>query len=252
MNDFTLQKDKAKEKMLEAMLEYAGACHAEDIANEMQAKDEIEAPITYPPELDSRIRRLISIYNVKESFRRLRETTARIFPKVAIFFFAFFIGFAIMVTSVEAFRVKVLNFIIDVGKEYTSIDLKEKKQDIPREDTLEMSPEWKGVNTPSYIPEGFEISKMESLSFTKIVNYINDNGQLIVFQQYDGENTNLRIDTESSVMEKILINDIEGFIVKKDDRTTIIWHNNNLSFSLASDLDKDELIKMAQSIKVLE
>jgi hypothetical protein len=249
MNDFLIQKEKAKEKMFEAMLEYAGACHAENIANEMKAEDELEEQIPFPPDLDARMRKLISRQDRKESFIKVRTTAARILPKVAIFFFAAFVSFTILVTSVEAFRTKVLNFIIEVGKEYTSIDLKESDSDASSKGVSGIPPDWKGVYVPAFVPEGFKITKAESLMFTKIIHYSNDNGQLIVYQQHNGENTNIRVDTENAVSEEILINGLEGLLFEKKGTTTLVWHNNDFSFSLMSEIDKDELIKMAESIK---
>ena len=250
MNDLSVQKEKAKEKILEAMLKYAGACHAENIANEMKVENEFEEQIPYPPELDVRIKKLIYRHNMKEYFRNGWETVARAFPKVAMFFFMLLISFTILVTSVDAFRVKVLNFIIEVGKEYTSIDFKENGSDALEKETSRIPLEWKDVYVPAFVPEGFKITKAESLKFTKIIHYSNDNGRLIVFQQHNGENTNKRVDSENADSENILINGLEGLLVEKNGRTTLIWHNNDFSFSLMSEVDKNELIKMAESIKI--
>ena len=117
--------------MLEAMLEYAGACHVENISNEMQAEDELKEQVAFPRELDTKVKKLIIQYNRKEYVKKIWKTTKRLLPKVAVGFCAVFISFTILVTSVQAFRVKVLNFIIETGKEYTSINLKEKNQMIP-------------------------------------------------------------------------------------------------------------------------
>lgn len=250
MNDFLEQKEKAKEKMLEAMLEYAGACHVENISNELQADDELNDQIAFPPEFDTKIKKLITQYNRKEYVKKAWRTTIKLFPKVAVGFCAVFICLIIAVASVQAFRVKVLNFIIETGKEYTSINLKEERPDDSLKDTLNIPSEWKNVYIPAYVPEGYKISKTESLVNTKIIHYLNDKNKLIVFNQYNDENTNLRIDTEKAKVDKVIINGFDGLIAEKSGSITIAWHNNDSTFSLISNIDKNELIKIAESIKI--
>ncbi len=249
MNNLNEDREKAKEKVLEALLEYVGACHVDDITNKIQADDGLEVSESFMQELDLRIRKLIFQYNIKSSIRRIRKMTVNVFPKLAMFFFVVIISLSIMLTSVDAFRVKVLNFIINVQKEYTSISLKEKDPDVSQKDTLK---EWSGAYLPSYVPEGFQISKMNSLLLAKIVHYSNEDGQVIVFQQYKGESSDMRIDTENAEVEKISINGIEGLYVKKGKNSTIVWYNDHFTFSLMSDLDENELVKMAQSTVIVE
>lgn len=250
MNDFSIQKEKAKEKMMEAMLEYAGACNAENIANEMQAEDKFEEQVAFPYELDTKIKKLITQYERKEYIKKSWKTTLKLFPKVSVVFFTVFISFIILLTSVQAVRVKFLNFIIQIEKEFTSIDLKEKKADNSLKDVSGLPMEWENVYIPEYIPEGYKISKAESLVSTKIIHYSNEKNQIIVFTQYHNENTNLRIDTENAKIDKVVINGFDGLLVEKNGTFTIAWHNNDSTFSLMSNVDKSILIKMAESIKL--
>ncbi len=248
MNDFSIQKEKAREKMLEALLEYAGACHAEYTADAMKAADEPEG-IGFPSELDARLKKYMRRHSAEEKLKKVFKATATALPRVAVIFFAVFLSFAVLLSSVEAFRARVLNFIIEAGKEYTSIDLKETAPDTFEEALSGIPPEWEHFYVPDYIPEGFKMTKAESLMVTKIIHYSNDKGLLIVFQQHDGRSTNIRVDTEDAVSEKISISGREGLLVEKKGLTTLVWHNDDFSFSLFSGADKKELLKMAESLK---
>ena len=117
-------------------------------------------------------------------------------------------------------------------------------------DALGIPSEWKNVYIPAYVPEGYKISKTESLVTTKIIHYSNDKSQLIVFTQYNDENTNLRIDTENAKIDKVIINGVDGLIAEKDGAINIAWHNNDSTFSLISKVDKNELLKIAGSLKM--
>ncbi len=110
--------------------------------------------------------------------------------------------------------------------------------------------EWENVYIPEFIPEGYQISKVESLVNTKIIHYSNEENQIIIFTQYQDENTNLRIDTENAKFDKVDINGFEGLLVEKNGMFTVAWHYNDSAFSLMSNADKGILIKMAESIKL--
>lgn len=237
MSDFSEQKEKAKERMLEAILEYAGACHAENTVKEIHQDKVKEEPI-FPSELDEKVKSIINQYNKKENLKKFRRASWRLLQRAAVIFFIFFIGSSILLFSVEAFRVKTINFIMETTKEYTEIKTESSGEDAAL----------KGMYLPDYIPDGFEISKTELLSASKIIRYTNDKNQLIVFVQYKNENSSLRIDTEEAEVEKISINGFEGLLVEKEQLITILWHNEKSSFYLKSNIDKNLLIKMGESI----
>lgn len=245
MNKFSLQKEKAKEKMLEAIFEYAGACHVENIVNEMEDEDELIEKIPYPPELDTQIKKIIVDHHRKEGLKKV----AKKLPKAAAIFFVVLISCALLVINVDAFRTRLLNFMIEIRDEYTSIDLRENPSKHSTDNDFFMSVECGDAYLPEFVPEGFSITDVETLTFTKSIRYSNDKNQTILFIQYSGENINLRVDTEDAKVKEILINGIEGISLEKDGYTTLVWHNNETSFYLESQIDKSLLVKMAESMK---
>lgn len=86
MNGFSVQKEVAKEKMLQAMLEYAGVCHVENINNEIDEEDRLEEQIPFPSELDERINKLIANYNRKSKIEKVWKGATAVFSKVARLF----------------------------------------------------------------------------------------------------------------------------------------------------------------------
>ena len=86
MNGFSVQKEAAKEKILEAILEYAGACHVENIINEIDEEDRLEKQILFPTELDERINKLIANYNRKSKIEKVWKGATAVFSKVARLF----------------------------------------------------------------------------------------------------------------------------------------------------------------------
>ena len=114
MNDVFAKNEKAKEKILDVLFEYAAACHVENIANELSQYDDMPEKIPFPVELDKRIRILIAQYRRKAKVKAIWETTKKVFLKASVTFTAIIIIFTISVISSDALRVKVLNFFIQM------------------------------------------------------------------------------------------------------------------------------------------
>ncbi|MHB8065221.1 MAG: DUF4367 domain-containing protein [Ruminiclostridium sp.] len=250
MSEFSEQKEQAKEKMLEAMLEYAGACHVENIANEMNKENEVEKNVPFPNELDLSIKKLIKQYNRKKYFWNIWKRASRIVSRTAVVFLVFLLSFTILVSSVQAFRTRFFNFMIEIGKEFTSINLKEKEESNNSRFANDIPSDWKNVYIPQYVPEGYKISDTNSLVTQKTIHYTAVNKALIVFIQYSDKDTNIRVDTENAKVSWIVINDEESIVSEKGGMTTAVWHNSDCAFSLIGHISKEELIKMAESVEM--
>ena len=117
MDDLNQARAQAKEKMLDTLLEYVGAHHAEAAAQILdKAEEKTEWDI--PPQLDRRMERLFALYRQKESFSWIRKKTGRVLGKVAVIFLVLG-GSLVLLTSVsQAAKVKVFNFILRLSLGY--------------------------------------------------------------------------------------------------------------------------------------
>jgi len=249
MSNFYIEKEKAKEKIFDVLLEYAIACYVEDLANELEKENDMHEHIPFPVELDKKIKMLINQYYRKAKIKSIWEITKKVFPRIVAVFFAIFLFFTIGVISSEAFRVKLLNFLVQIEKEYTSIDIRNSDFESSNLDYSNIPSNWGEIYVPEHVPEGFKIVNTKNLSDVKIIHYEDDNKRFIVFEQSKSEKSNIRVDTENAAVQEVKINDAKGLLVEKNGLITIVWHNNDLSFSLMSRIDKEELLKMAESIK---
>ncbi len=247
MNGLSDQRQKANEKMLEAMLEYAGACHVKSIAEELDEQYESSHQIPYPPELDIKLRKLISDYNRRIRMRKLCNTGRKLLIKVAVFFLIIILGISILAVGVEAFRLKLFNFMIKVQEQYTSVKM-EDYNPLPN-DPLNSLQNYEDAYIPTYVPKGFSIINAIVQDEIKVIVYTNSIGEEIIFNQYDDINTDLRIDTQIARTDRIFVNGVEGIFIEKDDMYTLVWHNNESIFTLTAKVDKNELIKMAESVE---
>jgi len=103
---------------------------------------------------------------------------------------------------------------------------------------------------PEYIPEGFKKTSVEDYNTTVFIIYTNDKGEEIIFDQTYITNDKMIIDTEGTIMEKLWVGGCEAYYVSNKGRNGIMWFRDEYLFSISSEaIGKDELIKMAESVK---
>ena len=143
--------------------------------------------------------------------------------------------------SVEAVRIRVIEFITEVFEKFTSISYQ--KHEGEHSDKIEVS------YLPRYIPEGFEVIEEEQIFNDVHINYRNGLGEEILFRQIEINTNNSIVDTEGTILEKILLEDREYYYYENKGVKNIIWIQGEYQISISSEIDKDELIKMCLSVK---
>ena len=159
--------------------------------------------------------------------------------KVAIIFLIFIsIAFATTM-SVEAYRVRFFEVVIEVWEEFTSIIFKD-KQNI---DDGKLIP----VN-PTYIPDNFKIIEHEINSYEQFIYWQNDNGIEIMFEQAKITANSIITDTEGIDIEELLIGEQKIIYFTNKNVNQIYWNDSNYIYTIISEYDKNELLKMVESI----
>lgn len=248
------EKEKAKQKILETLFEYASLCHVENIIDEIEEERDgypLDKQIDFPIELDKKVREIIANHSKKTNHKRSRKAFKAALPRLVAVLVLIFVITTIFVANVEAIRIKVLNFMMDETEKYTSVDIKEESDVLESESiSRAIPPDWEGQYAPTYIPEGFRITEAKNYNDTSSIVYLNDARQMILFQKWPRENVNLRIDTEGTDTTSININGFEGLLVEKDDIIRVMWYSDDVLFTISSQIDKNELIKIAESVQL--
>lgn len=204
-------------------------------------KDE-EIDYVFSEVFEMKMRKLIN-KSKRPSFLSKMNTYSK---RVAIFFIVILSLFTITM-SVEALRTQLFDLIKNVYDKFTIYQYKTKDDRDTEEYLLKM---------PQYIPSGFkEVDKIQEndsmfLSYSNGYDYI-------TFESFKLTDTNIYLDTENSVVTKVMINDIEADYIVKDKDYKIIWQDNdNIHILTLESLDssklvnqKNELMKIAESIK---
>lgn len=246
MSEQKLAKVQAKEKILDALFEYAATCHVDNIIAENQIEDDSAPSFVPSVEFDRRMKKLIVQHDRMERFKKIRKITVEFLPKTAIFVLVLLGSCTIVVTSVQALRVKALNIFLNIQKQYTSIQMTDENNPQRKQINEQIPQIWNGY-VLTYIPNGFKVVKIEERDMFKAIYYTNEQGETIRFTQYRSSDTDLRVDTEGANTQNILIHNNDALLVEKQGLVSIVWKDEFL-FSLIGEADEATMIKMAEGI----
>ena len=153
------------------------------------------------------------------------------------------VGIFVTTMSVEAFRIKLFNIVTEVTEKYTKVRI------VETENTLESQIEWDSYYAPEYIPEGYTYSNSENFGEIKIIFYSDTADKKIQFSQTP-VSPEYQIDTEDAVVSEVIINAEKGILAQKEGLLTLIWTTDDKTFHIIGEIERDEIIKIAKSLKI--
>ncbi|PKM50174.1 MAG: hypothetical protein CVV02_12460 [Firmicutes bacterium HGW-Firmicutes-7] len=239
-NERTGRKD-----VMEAYYKLIGEAHIENVIDELEAKrDEIDK-VMVPESLDN----WFQIYKKKKERDNLRHKQMNMMKKlssrVAVFVLILIASMTVATLSVEAFRVQVLNFLLERKDSYTEVKVKE---DVGSQTVLNL--EVDSYYYPTYLPKGYyyENYSVTGNSLESIVIHYTNGTEVITFDQVKN-GADYQLDTEVATISEIAIGDGSGQLIRKENQTILFWYNNENSFFIKGNLPANEFIRMAESLE---
>lgn len=229
-------------KIMESFYHYISENHINHVAEEFDRISADALEVAYPSTLDVWFDDYNEQLKKQDQKRKFRSRVQLLSKRVAIFFAIALVGIFLTTMSVEAFRIKLFNIVTEVTEKYTKVSI------IETENGLESQLDWDAYYAPEYIPEGHNYSNSENFGEIKIIFYSNVAGKEIQFSQTP-VNPEYQIDTEDAIVTEIIVNAEKGFLVEKEGLLTLIWTNGERTFHIIGEIEKDEIIKMAKSLK---
>ncbi len=236
---------KNNEKVMESLYQYIGQHHVDNTADYFDAVTQSSSGIVLPDALDQWFKDYLNHSIKVEKNKRTRRRFQTLSKRAAIFVVLFSLSVLVTTLSVEAFRVKLFNMITEVKEKYTSISVTEISPKI--EDSIS----WTSFFTPQFIPTHYELTDSQSFGELKILFFTNDEGKEIQFSQ-TSSSPDFQVDTENAKMSDVLINGEKGILVEKESLSTLIWTTEATTFYILGEIDKDTIIKMAESVQLVE
>ena len=154
---------------------------------------------------------------------------------------------SVTVFNVDALRIKLYNFILDMRDEYSNIKI----EPADEAGTSIIKINWENAYAPALIPEGFKLSSVSNNELLKSLQYSDSDNNLIILQQYSSEGT-INVDTENAdTVLRVFVKGREGILVEKGNDITISWNYEDYIFIMNfinTGLSKEEAMKIAESV----
>ena len=229
-------------KIMESFYHYIAENHVNHVAEEFDRISADASEVAYPSTLDTWFDSYNKQLEKQDQKRKFRSRVQLLSKRVAIFFAIALVGIFLTTMSVEAFRIKLFNIVTEVTEKYTKVSI------VETENGLEPLIDWDSYYAPEYIPEGYTYSNSEYFGEIKIIFYSDASGKEIQFSQTP-VNPEYQIDTEDAVVTEVIVNAEKGILVEKEGLRTLIWTTGERTFHIIGEIEKDEIIKMAKSLK---
>jgi hypothetical protein len=204
---------------------------------EIPDNDALAKLYTFSERHEARMKALFAQVQRKETRVKIYKATRRI-AAVIILVTAVLFGALLINSDVRA---AVRQVIIEWYERYTRFSFSGSGEDVGK------TVEW----YPSYLPEGFDAAETLNMIGLTVVTFINGSGETIKFEYGLADEIGISVDNERAVYETITDGVVEYhvFYGKTDeDRSKVIWGNDDYAFLMMSLIDADELIKTAFSV----
>jgi len=229
-----LNKNELIDKAFDEILYYAAPLAEEEMMKEL--KNDLDEEVEFSKEHVANMKKIFKVYRQKLFYKKMVAVTKR----VAIFFIIISVVGAISIMSVEAWRIKILNFFIEVKDNHSDIHLREEMSDNNSYKVADI--------TFEYIPDGFTVENTNNTKNNLFIQFTNENNLYFSLNINDVD-VNLSIDTENANFKKIFLNRVEALLSEKDTIKILVWHNDKYMFTLIGNIETSELIKIAENIK---
>ncbi|MBN4069526.1 DUF4367 domain-containing protein [bacterium AH-315-G05] len=184
-------------------------------------------------------------HNKKIRRARIRKKAVQISKRVAMIILTICIASAAVTMSVEAYRVRFFNMIIETSRHFSSVTMEENFQ----VDYLsELPEEWSNYYYPTILPEGYKFICAVKINDSKYMTFSDEIGNEIRFFQ-GNISSYLQLDSENAKKIEVEINGKKGIVFDKDGVRIVSWHNNERIFYIQGNVDKSTLVEMAESVE---
>ena len=202
--------------------------------------------LVVPEELDIKMRNFVSILSMQNETKKRRQSFATIGKRCAIFALVFAIAGSVSIISVDAWRLKAVEFFVQQGDGHFTLITNDK----------DSFSDWEGYYKFSKVPNGFELIYNNKDVLGKTIAY--SNGETTITLEQYSRDTTISIDKEHSETVEVIVRDSKGFYTihysdGKESSNSLLWSEDNTFIQVGSNgdklLSKQELLQLATTIK---
>lgn len=109
---------------------------------------------------------------------------------------------------------------------------------------------------PQWVPEGYTLEREEYKEDFQLYqnNYVNNDGKYALYQQMRNDRVdNIGISFNGGEQQEVMIENFKGYFIPDDvldeEKGNLVWEDGTYLYMMVGDLTKEELIRMAETIK---
>lgn len=203
------------------------------------------------PERVEKFRRRLSSLLKKRHRCQGKRSVPRFLSKAAAVVFVAVVVFSTAMVTVDAFRVKVMNFLINMQPGYTSFQIQNNSSGTKGSEKMVVN--WTNTYLPTYIPAGYEVDSLTYTDPLKEITYRNQkNKDLVIDYSESDDSNNIAVDTEKASVKTVYINGHKGMLVVKNSQPTVVWEMDHHIFTVCTMESVNETLKIAESVKFIK
>lgn len=230
------------DSMMKAYYKLVGEAHVKNILEDLESeKDEIDQ-VKISKSMDDWFEKFIHTIEKEKQRKKWLKQIKLYSSRAAVFILVLIGAFTAVTMSVEAFRIRILNYFMEKNESYTEFRVDEviEGQSIPQLDKDH-------YYYPTYIPEGYIYDYAQSAGSVTILRYSNG-GDAIIFTQ-GNTGSAYHMDTEEAKMNEVPIGATSGYLIVKEEGLILFWSDDDTDFMINGNLKPNELIKIAESLE---
>lgn len=232
-----MNKNQLNDVVFEALFRQAVIDEFEEEIKRRPSNEELISIYTFSQKFEVQMKNLFKKDNRKVLINKFMLYTRK---AAVILLILFGCLFSILLLNKEV-QATVNKIIIEIYEKFSSIIYKGEKADFEEKDWI-----------LSYLPQGYTVKNTEKLGNGIIIDYENDNKNIITFTYSPNiGSTNISIDNENHEIIKYKILGEEAYCaITKNSKfdNMVVWDKENYIFYLSGKEDINELKKMAESL----
>lgn len=256
-------EDKFYDKILDQLIDEAIPIYLEnELSNESEKETNVEE-VEFSDIHNAKMKKLFKEMKATENRTKMLLVT----KKIAVILVAVIAIMTVYVGTVQAWKKKVINFIMqNNSNNYMSISFGEKSGDEELENKESgdaIIDEENGESEPLivdniqflYVPEGFEYEDNRENGTLEYWDFINE--ELVLFISLKKEKIteiDKFVDLEKVDSKNLTYGDKEVFRMKKEnDRMGFVWHDEEYVYNVYSNMEtEEEVLKFIDNIRILK
>ncbi|MDD4592984.1 MAG: DUF4367 domain-containing protein [Parabacteroides sp.] len=231
MTSFGDEYKKTVMERSDAFMKHVAMLIAEEQLKEFERLEAESKNKEIPPQLDAKIQLMIKEFEKKERRKVINKRLKAMGKIVAVVVLCLAMVSAVLVVTVDAVRVRVLDFFLIDHGEYMDVKSVESGY-LPDHVRSQLPEDWESVFYPAVLPEGYDFEEAYKLGNVRTLLFRDGEDNLIFFTYNPDGAGQTMVDSEESQINRTDINGNPAVYSIREDRLVLHWSEKGMSYDM--------------------